>query len=139
MEGQRSGEDAAVLLQITARVKAISLSRLEGSWLNMKRGCGALCLCLALANVEYIVHADGMGDVERILDRIGAGMTTRRRLREVFAQRYNDVMHPQRNNLRATYGRLDRLRRHFAPSALNINVLPCTVAERYVVARRAAK
>src|SRR5438046_207188 len=35
MEGQRSREDAAVLLQIYSAGRAIPLSRLEGSWLNM--------------------------------------------------------------------------------------------------------
>jgi hypothetical protein len=105
MEGQRSGEDAAVLLQIYSAGQAISLGRLEGSWLNMSGDAARYAYAWALANVEYIVHADGMGDVERILDRIGAGMTTEAALREVLHSDYNDVMQSTAQYLRATYGR----------------------------------
>jgi len=105
MEGQRSGEDAAVLLQIYSGGRAIPLNRLEGSWLNMSGDAARYAYAWALANIEYIVHADGMGDVERILDRIGAGMTTEAALREVLHSDYNDVMQSTAEYLRATYGR----------------------------------
>jgi hypothetical protein len=59
----------------------------------------------ALANIEYIVQADGMGDIERILDRIGAGMATEAALREVLHSDYNDVMQSTAEYLRKTYGR----------------------------------
>jgi hypothetical protein len=42
--------------------------------------------------MEYIIQADGMSDVERILDRIGAGMDTERALREVLHSDYSDLM-----------------------------------------------
>jgi len=105
MEGKRSGEDAAVLLQIYSGGRAIPLNRLEGSWLNMSGDAARYAYAWALANIEYIVHADGMGDVERILDRIGAGMTTEAALREVLHSDYNDVMQSTAEYLRATYGR----------------------------------
>jgi hypothetical protein len=58
----------------------------------------------ALANIEYIVQANGMGDIERILDRIGTGMTTEAALREVLHSDYNEVMQSTAEYLRKTYG-----------------------------------
>src|SRR6266699_1666179 len=92
MEGQRSGEDAAVLQQIYSAGHAIPLGRLEGSWLNMSGDTARYAYAWALANIEYIVQADGMGDIERILDRIGAGMATETALRDVLHSGYDDLM-----------------------------------------------
>ena len=105
MEGQRSREDAAVLLQIYNDNKAIPLSRLEGSWLNMSGDTARYAYAWALANIEYIVQADGMGDVERILDRIGAGMATEAALRDVLHSGYDDLMQSAAEYLRKTYAR----------------------------------
>ncbi|HYU21662.1 MAG TPA: hypothetical protein VEM60_00850 [Candidatus Dormibacteraeota bacterium] len=105
MEGQRSREDAAVLLQIYNDNKAIPLSRLEGSWLNMSGDTARYAYAWALANIEYIVQADGMGDIERILDRIGAGMATETALRDVLHSGYDDLMQSAAQYLRKTYAR----------------------------------
>ena len=105
MEGQRSREDAAVLLQIYSGHQAIPLSRLEGSWMNMSGDTARYAYAWALANIEYIGQADGMGDVERILDRIGAGMATELALREILHSDYNEVMQSTAEYLRKTYER----------------------------------
>jgi hypothetical protein len=59
----------------------------------------------ALANIEYIVQADGMGDVERILERIGAGSSTESALRDVLHSDYGDLMRSSADYLRRTYSR----------------------------------
>jgi len=59
----------------------------------------------ALANIEYIVQADGMGDVERILDRIGSGGSTESALHDVLHSDYDDVMRSSADYLRRTYSR----------------------------------
>ncbi len=105
MEGQRSGDNAAVLVQIYSDGHAIPLSRLEGSWLNMSGDTAHYAYAWALANMEYIVQADGMGDMERILDRIGAGMATEAALKEVLHSNYDDLMQSTVEYLRKTYGR----------------------------------
>src|SRR6266513_2360025 len=105
MEGQRSREDAAVLLQIYNDNKAIPLSRHEGSWLNMSGDTARYAYAWAMANIEYIVQADGMGDIERILDRIGAGMATETALRDVLHSGYDDLMQSAAEYLRKTYAR----------------------------------
>src|SRR5712691_11513215 len=105
MEGQRSGGDAAALVQIYSVGQAIPLSRLEGSWMSMSGDTARYAYAWALANIEYIVQADGMGDIERILDRIGAGMATETALKEVLRSDYNDLMQSTADYLRKTYGR----------------------------------
>ncbi len=105
MEGQRSGENAVVMAQIYSGGHAAPLGRLEGSWLNMGGDTARYAYAWALANIEYIVQADGMGDVERILDRIGAGMATEAALREVLHSDYNDLMQSTAEYLRKSYGR----------------------------------
>jgi tetratricopeptide (TPR) repeat protein len=105
MEGQRSGENAAVLAQIYTQGHAAPLGRLEGSWMGMGGDTARYAYAWALANMEYIVQADGMGDVERILDRIGAGMTTEAAVKEVLHSDYSDIMQSTAEYLRKTYGR----------------------------------
>jgi hypothetical protein len=105
MEGKRSGEHAEALLEIYGDGHAISLGNLEGSWMGFPSDGAAYAYAWALANIEYIVQADGMGDVERILDRIGAGSSTERALHDVLHDDYGDVMRSSADYLRRTYSR----------------------------------
>jgi tetratricopeptide (TPR) repeat protein len=105
MEGQRSSENGAVLAQIFIDGHAAPLGALEGSWMGMGGDAARYAYAWALANIEYIVQANGMGDIERILDRIGAGMATEAALKEVLHSDYSDLMQSTANYLRKTYGR----------------------------------
>ena len=105
MEGQRSGENAAALTQIYSDGHAAPLGRLEGSWMGMAGDTARYAYAWALANIEYIEQADGMGDIERILDRIGAGMATEAALREVLHSDYNDLAQSTADYLKKNYGR----------------------------------
>jgi tetratricopeptide (TPR) repeat protein len=104
MEGQRSGESAAALAQIYTEGHAISLGRLEGTWMRLSGDGATYAYAWALANIEYIVETDGMGDIERILDRIGAGMATEAAVKEVVHSDYSDLMQSTAEYLRKTYG-----------------------------------
>jgi tetratricopeptide (TPR) repeat protein len=103
MEGKRSDEYAAALVQIYADGHAAPLSRLEGSWMTFPTNTAVYAYAWGLANVEYIVQADGMQDVERILDRIGAGSPTEQALREVLHTNYGDLMDSTTAYLRKNY------------------------------------
>jgi tetratricopeptide (TPR) repeat protein len=105
MEGKRSGENADVLAQIYKDGHAASLARLEGSWMGLPGDEAGYAYAWALANVEYIVQAGGMGDIERILDRIGGGSSTEAALREVLHSDYSDLMQSTSEYLRKSYGR----------------------------------
>lgn len=105
MEGQRNDEDAAALVQIFNEGHATPLSRLEGSWTSFKGDTARYAYAWALANIEYIIQTGGMRDVERILDRIGAGMSTEAAVREVVRSDYNDLMQSTAEYLRKNYVR----------------------------------
>jgi tetratricopeptide (TPR) repeat protein len=104
MEGKRSGDNAAVLAQVQKEGHAASLGSLEGSWMGLPSDAAGYAYAWALANIEYIVQTDGMGDIERILDRIGSGSSTEAALREVLHSDYNDLMQSTAEYLRKTYG-----------------------------------
>jgi tetratricopeptide (TPR) repeat protein len=103
MEGQRSSQSAAILSQIYVDGHAASLGHLEGSWLSLNNDQAAYAYGWALANVEYIIEADGMGDIERVLDRIGSGQPTEAALREVLRSDYAEVSQSTNDYLRKTY------------------------------------
>ncbi|MGC0772589.1 MAG: hypothetical protein WB543_06605 [Candidatus Acidiferrum sp.] len=103
MEGKRSGEDAGHLLQANQEGHADSLSTLEGSWMGLPNDAAGYAYAWALANIEYIVQTDGMGDIDRILDLIASGSSTEQALREVLHSDYNDLMQSTAEYLRKTY------------------------------------
>jgi len=104
MEGKRSGETADTLAQIYQQGHAASLGSLEGSWMGLSGDMAAYAYAWALANIEYIVQTDGMGDVERILDLMASGTSTEEALRQVLHSDYNDLMQSTALYLRKTYG-----------------------------------
>jgi hypothetical protein len=103
MEGFRSSHDAAGLVQIFEEGHAIPLGQLEGSWVRLDRNTAHYAYAWALANMEYIIHADGMSDVDRLLGRIGEGMATEQALREVLHSDYSDLAQSTVEYLRKNY------------------------------------
>jgi tetratricopeptide (TPR) repeat protein len=103
MEGKRSGENASALIQIYDQKAAKPLSQLEGSWMGLPADGASYAYAWGLANIEYIIQADGMGDIERILNRIAAGGSAESALREVLHSDYDDLMQSTVNYLRKTY------------------------------------
>lgn len=104
MEGKRSDASAAQLVQIYQAGHMPSLANLEGPWMGLSGDQAAFAYAWALANVEYIVQTDGMGDVERILDLLGSGSATEDALRQVLHSDYNDLAQSTAQYLQKTYG-----------------------------------
>ena len=105
MEGKRSDENAAVLVQVYDAGQAAPLDRLEGSWMGLPGNVAPYAYAWALANTEYIVASGGMGDVDRILDHIAAGGSTEEALRDVLHDDYGDLMHSTAEYLKKNYSR----------------------------------
>ena len=103
MEGKRSEENAAVLIQVFDAGHAAPLGRLEGSWMSLSSDVARYAYAWSLANVEYIVETQGMGDVERILDRIADGETTEQAVRDVMHEGYSDLMQSTAEYLKKNY------------------------------------
>lgn len=105
MEGKHSDENAAVLLQIYEQGHAAPLGRLEGSWMGLPGEVVRYAYAWALANVERIVQSGGMGDIQRILDRLAAGSSTEEALRAVLHEDYGDAMQSTAEYLKKNYVR----------------------------------
>jgi tetratricopeptide (TPR) repeat protein len=105
MEGKRSDENAAVLVQVYNAGQAASLGQLEGSWMGLPGPVARYAYAWALANVEYIVDTEGMGDVERILDHIAEGSATESAVKDVLHDDYNDLMRSTAEFLKKNYVR----------------------------------
>jgi hypothetical protein len=105
MEGKRSDESAAVLLQVYEAGQAAPLAQLEGSWMGLPGPMASYAYAWALANVEYIVQAQGMGDIERILDRLASGTAPEQAVRDVLHDDYADLAQATANYLKKTYVR----------------------------------
>jgi tetratricopeptide (TPR) repeat protein len=104
-EGKRSDESAAVLVQVYEQGHAAPLGKLEGSWMGLSDDMARYSYAWALANVEFIVQTGGMGDIEKILDRIAAGRPTEEALREVLHSDYGDLMQGTVEYLKKSYVR----------------------------------
>jgi tetratricopeptide (TPR) repeat protein len=105
MEGKRSEDNASALVEIYQDGHAATLGGLEGPWLNFSSEAASYAYAWALANMEAIIQTNSMGDVERILDRIGSGSSTEEALREVLHSNYSDVMQSTAEYLRKNYVR----------------------------------
>ena len=103
MEGKRSRGAAALLSSDYEQHMEFSLASYETSWLNLPRDTAARAYAWSLAAVETIVDVDGMGDVERILDRIAAQSTIEDALRAVLHDSYADLMQSIVQYLRKAY------------------------------------
>ncbi len=105
MEGKRSDENAAVLIQVYREGHAAPLGRLEGSWMGLPEEVARYAYAWALANVEYIIQTQGMGDIDRVLDRLASGATTEEAVRDVLHNDYGDLMQATAKYLGKSYGR----------------------------------
>jgi len=105
MEGKRSEENAAVLVQIYDGGQAAPLGKLEGSWMGLPADMARYAYAWALANVEYIVETQGMTDMERILDGIAQGETTEQASRDILHDSYEDLQQATVDYLKKNYVR----------------------------------
>ncbi len=71
MEGQRSGENAGALVVNYEQGQYLPMRAMEGAWTAMPPEVADYAYAWSLAIVEYMVQTSGMGDVARILDRLG--------------------------------------------------------------------
>jgi tetratricopeptide (TPR) repeat protein len=105
MEGKRSDENAAVLVQVYDRGQAASLANLEGSWMGLPSDVARYAYAWSLANTEYIVETDGMGDIDRILDQLASGTSTEQALKDVLHDDYGDLMRSSAEYLKKNYAK----------------------------------
>jgi tetratricopeptide (TPR) repeat protein len=105
LEGKRSGANAAALVEIQEGGRGVSLARLEGYWTALPANAAAYAYAWSLAAVEYIVVNGGMGDIERILDRMRTEPAPEAALRSVLRSGYAELETDTIRYLKKTYVR----------------------------------
>jgi hypothetical protein len=103
MEGKRSRNAAATLTSAFERHMEFALASYETSWVNLPRDTALTAYAWSLAVVESIVNVDGMDDLERVLERIGAGSATEDAMHAVLHENYSEVMLSTVQYLRKAY------------------------------------
>jgi hypothetical protein len=103
MEGKRSQRAAGTLAAAYDQHMEFSLASYESPWLNLSSDTAATAYAWSLATVEAIVNANGMGDLERILDRIAAQSAAEDALHAVLHDSYDDLMQNTVQYLRKAY------------------------------------
>ena len=104
MEGKRSDLNAGALMAIYKSDPSLGQKHFAGEWMKLSNREANAAYAWALANVEYIVQAGGMNDVDRILDRLAAGDSAEAAVKAVIRCDYGDLTHDTVQYLRGKYG-----------------------------------
>jgi hypothetical protein len=104
MEGKRSNGNAAALLAIYRSDPMLGAGHFAGNWMKLSSAEAGAAYAWALANVEYIVQTNGMGDMERILDRLATGEAPEAAVRAVLRSDYAELTSNTVEYLRKSYG-----------------------------------
>jgi hypothetical protein len=104
MEGKRSDANAAALVKLYQSDPALGEVHFRGEWMKMPNGAAAAAYAWALANIEFIVNANGMGDVDRILDHLAAGESDEDAVRAVLRSDLKGLSHDTVEYLKKTFG-----------------------------------
>jgi len=103
LEGQRSGEYAALLVTAYERKASVPLKVLEGSWMNLPDQMAGYSYSWSLGVVEYIIATSGMRDIERLLEQIAAGSSPEASCVSVLRMDYAELEQETVKYLRRTY------------------------------------
>jgi hypothetical protein len=76
------------LAQIFKAQRHLPLNVLEASFMRLSGGKASLAYAESLAAVSYINDAYGMGDIQRLLQRLGEGSSTEAALRATIHSDY---------------------------------------------------
>ncbi len=91
MEGKSLGSDGHQLAQLFKSQRNIPLNVLEGSFLRFSGSEAYLAYAESLAAVSYINDSYGMGDIQRILQRLSEGSSTEAALRATIHSDYGQL------------------------------------------------
>ena len=103
MEGKRSEAVAAALISMYGAAPGQVGVHFEGDWMRMSNDVAAIAYAWALANVECIISVDGMGDLDRIMNRLAAGEPAEAATREVIRSGYAELTSETVQFLRRNY------------------------------------
>ncbi len=104
-EGKSSASNGHALSQMFAAGAEIPYNGLEGSFMNFSGAEATVAYAQSLAAVEYIRDTYGMGDVQRILERLSQGSSTEAALRGTIHSDYRQMRDEMAKWLADKYGK----------------------------------
>ena len=96
--------DGGRLAELYRTQHQIPLNALEGTFVNFSSLQATLAYGESLATVQYISEAYGMGDLQRILERLGQGSSAEAALRAILHSDYGDLENQVGKFLVTKYG-----------------------------------
>jgi tetratricopeptide (TPR) repeat protein len=105
MEGRRSRDSAAALVDAYEHNSAPSFGQMEGSWMGLSGDSAAFSYAWSLAAVEAIVFTGGMSDISRLLDHVATDSSTEAALIASLRMDYAELAHQTSAYLRRNYVR----------------------------------
>ena len=105
MEGKRSDANAAALVRMAASEPEQAAAHFEGDWMKMSNEVVGVAYAWALANVECILHAGGMTDLDRIMGRLASGEAPEAATKAVTRSDYAELTSDTVDYLRKTYSK----------------------------------
>ena len=103
LEGLRVGGHAQILVSAYEQKVALPLSVMEAQFLSLPGEVASFAYLWSLGVVEYIVAANGMGDIERLLERIRTEPSTEAAVRATLRMDYAQLEAASARYLRRTY------------------------------------
>ena len=104
-EGKSSASNGHALAQMFAAGGEIPYNGLEGSFMSFSSAEATVAYAQSLAAVEYIRDTYGMGDVQRILERLAQGSSTEAALRATIHSDYRQLRDEMTRWLTDKYGK----------------------------------
>jgi hypothetical protein len=104
LEPKSLGSDGHQLAQLFKSQRNIPLNVLEGSFMRFSGGEAYLAYAESLAAVSYINDSYGMGDIQRILQRLSEGSSTEAALRATIHSDYGQLESDLAKYLSDKYG-----------------------------------
>ena len=104
-EGKSSASNGRVLAQLFAAGAETPYNMLEGSFMNLSTPEATIAYAESLAAVEFIRDAYGMGDVQRILERLSQGSLAEAALRGTIHSDYRQLRDEMTRWLTDRYGK----------------------------------
>jgi hypothetical protein len=96
--------NSGALIALYKNDPALGLKHFAGDWMKLSNAEATAAYAWALANVEYIVQAGGINDVDRMLYRLAAGDTAEAAVKAVMHCDYADFTRDTVQYLRSKYG-----------------------------------
>jgi len=104
-EGKSSASNGRVLAQMFAAGAEIPYNMLEGSFMSFSGQEATAAYAQSLAAAEYIRETYGMGDIQRILERLAQGSSTEAALRSTVHSDYRQLRDGMARWLTDKYGK----------------------------------